>query len=401
MAAELLSVAEAQARIAAALPRFGSERVPLDRADGRILRQAVTAERDLPPYDRVMMDGVAIRHRQPPPAVFQHVGAQLAGMAVGALDGADHCLEVTTGAILPQGADTVIPVEQLVNDGTQVRLAEGYQPQPGQFIHRRGADCRAGDVLMEPGEWLGAPELAVLAANGVAQVEVARVPGIALISTGDELVDVDEPVAPWQIRRSNDRAMAAALRARGLTDLVFDHVRDDLAATVDHLGRLLAQREVLVLSGGVSMGSRDFVPRALTQLGVREVFHRIAQRPGKPMWFGVGAQGQAVFALPGNPVSALACGVRYVLPALLEAQGARPAEPMRVALADAVKTSPDLACFVPVRLHSDATGRCLATPMPAKTSGDFSALTRTDGFVQLPPGPGHFDAGYVAAFFRW
>jgi molybdopterin molybdotransferase len=398
----LLAVAEAEALIGQNLQPFASEVVPLDRVAGRILRQRVLAERDQPPFDRVMMDGIAIA--QGAAAVlprYRVAGVQLAGMATAQLGDHGDCLEVTTGAILPAGCDTVIPVEQLRREGDYFHLLDGYRPLAGQFVHARGSDCRKADELLAPGVRLGAPELAVLAANGVAQVDVATVPSIALISTGDELVDVDAPVADWQIRRSNDLALAAALRARGFEDQVFAHVRDDLAATTECLGQLLAQRQVLILTGGVSMGQRDYVPAALHALGVREVFHKIAQRPGKPMWFGIGREGQAVFALPGNPVSALACGLRYVLPGLLAAQGANVETAARVVLNAPIDASPSLTCFVPVQVYHDETGRALAQPVPSKTSGDFSSLTRTHGFVQLPPGPGRFEAGYVAAFYRW
>jgi molybdopterin molybdotransferase len=155
--------------------------------------------------------------------------------------------------------------------------------------------------LLEPGVRLRAPELAVLAANGVAEVEVASIPSVAIIATGDELADVDQSLAEGQIRRSNDRALAAALASRGFDDLLLTRVADDLAATTRTLDGLLASRQVLVLSGGVSVGQRDYVPEALRALGVRQVLHRIAQRPGKPMWFGIGPQGQVVFGLPGNP----------------------------------------------------------------------------------------------------
>lgn len=399
--ASLISVAQAQALIRERLPRYGSVRVPLDRAAGRILRQDVRAERDQPPYDRVMMDGIAIRHADPLPRSYRLAGVQLAGAQPHGLDGAGDCLEVTTGAVLPGGSDTVIPVERTRSADGQVLLEDGYQPAPGQFVHRRGADCRAGDLLIAAGVRLRGPEVAILAANGLAEVEVARAPSVAIVATGDELVEVDAPVADWQIRRSNDRALAAALRGQGIDDVAFAQVGDDLERTAEVLAAQLAAREVVILTGGVSMGQRDYVPAALASLGVERVFHKIAQRPGKPMWFGIGPKGQAVFGLPGNPVSALVCGMRYALPGLLEAMGAAPAPTLTVALDEALKTSPDLACFVPVRLSYDAGGRVLARPLPARTSGDFSVLARTDGFIECPPGPGHFEPGYAAPFRPW
>ena len=398
---ELLSVADAEQLIRQAMPSFGSERVALDVATGRVLRQVVRAERDQPPFDRVMMDGIAIAMGAGSRGRFRQDGLQLAGMVQQTLDDADACIEVTTGAMLPRGCDTIIPVEQTQRDGEYYLLAEGYMPTPGQFVHPRGSDCRMGDMLLEPGVRLHAPEVAVLAANGVAEVEVTVVPSVTVIATGDELVGVDQPLLEGQIRGSNDRALAAALRARGFDNVQLARVADDLAATTAALAELLRTRQVLVLSGGVSVGQRDYVPEALRALGVRQVLHRIAQRPGKPMWFGVGPQGQVVFALPGNPVSALVCASRYLLPALQSATGQVAQSPTWVSLESALDRHAALTLFVPVRVHHDATGRVIASPLPPGTSGDFSLLPRTHGFVELPSGLTGAPAGTVVAFYRW
>lgn len=400
---EPIPVSEAERRIRASLPRFGSESVSIDAAAGRVLHQAVRAERDQPPFDRVMMDGIAIALGDGAQRSFTVRGRQLAGMRGQVLDDACGCIEVTTGAVLPAGCDCVVPIEQCRRDGDRIELAADWQPQPRQFIHPRGSDCREGDQLLAPGMRLRAPELAVLASNGVDRPEVARIPAVAIVATGDELAEVDQqPLAEGQIRRSNDRALAAALRVRGFDDVLLTRVPDDLAATTGTLAGLLATRQVLVLSGGVSVGQRDFVPAALRALGVEQVLHRIAQRPGKPMWFGIGPQQQVVFALPGNPLSALVCAVRYLLPALDQAIGLPPgrsAEPVR--LATSAMCSPTLTCFVPVRVHHDDTGRVVATPVPAPTSGDFSGLPHTDGVVELPPSVVPAAAGTLVSLYRW
>lgn len=399
----MISLCEAETLIHQRMPHLAVQSCPIDRAGGCILRQSIMAERDQPPFDRVSMDGMAIRFEDLVRGTrrFHVSGMQAAGSKPATLDQRDGCLEVMTGAVMPAGCDTVIPVEQTQHDGTDITLAAGYQPAQGQFIHRRGSDCVAGVALIEPGAVLRAPELAVIAANGYATVDVARPPGIAIIATGDELVDVASPVAPWQIRRSNDRALAAMLAGRGLHDVRLEHVSDERPALVSAIAQQLESREVLILSGGVSMGQRDYVPGVLQELGVERVFHKIAQRPGKPMWFGIGPQGQAVFALPGNPVSALVCGRRYVLPAMLEAMGQRipPAETVR--LAAPVDQPAALSWFVPVKLQHDADGVRRAWPMPSPTSGDFSALTRTDGFVELPASQSHFPADFTATYYGW
>ena len=397
----LISVAEAQALIAAHMPVFASETVPLAKAAGRILRAPLHAEHDHPPFDRVMMDGIAIRWQASLPRAFARTGTQLAGMAMQSLDAPDACLEVTTGAMVPLGCDCVIPVEQTLREGERYLLVDAYQPLQGQFIHARASDCAAGGLLLEAGTRIGAPEMALLAANGMARVTVSTMPSIAIVSTGDELVGVDAPLGEGQIRRSNDVAMAAALRLHGFDRVVLTHVADDVAMTRNMLAQLLASHDVLILSGGVSMGQRDYVPEALEALGVQRVFHRIAQKPGKPMWFGMGPQGQAVFALPGNPVSALVCAIRYVRPALLASMG-KAAEPGELVCLDAVAdTHASLTCFVPVHVQSDPSGRLMAHPVPSRTSGDFSSLPRTHGVVELPPGVATARAGTVASLYRW
>ena len=399
--AELISVADAEALIAAHMPSFGVEQVGLDAAVGRVLRKPVVAERDHPPFDRVMMDGIGVRWSDSLPTSFPIAGSQMAGMGRLALTDAGACLEVTTGAIAPDGCDCIIPIEQTRRDGDRYVLAEGYQPTKGQFIHGQASDCRAGTEVLASGVRLAAPEMAQLAANGVARVEVAVSPSIAILATGDELVSVDELLGEGQIRRSNDIAIAAALRGHGLDRVALHHVSDDLSATTDALGALLAAHDVVIVSGGVSMGQRDYVPEALAALGVKRIFHRIAQRPGKPMWFGVGPDGQLVFALPGNPVSSLVCAIRYVRPALLAAMGLK-AEPLEyVCLYDDVQTNPTLICFVPVHVRQDETGRSVARSVVSPTSGDFSSLVRAHGFVQLSPGESRALAGAVAPLYRW
>jgi molybdopterin molybdotransferase len=224
---------------------------------------------------------------------------------------------------------------------------------------------------------------------------------IVVISTGNELVEPGDPIAPHQVRRSNAYGITAALRQHGFTRVADDHVRDDEAELTARLGFHLRTHDVLVLSGGVSMGKLDLVPRVLEKLGVHLVFHHIAQRPGKPMWFGVSQSGPAVFALPGNPVSTLVCLSRYVLPALRAAMGETAGEPQRIALTAPVDVKAPLAFYLPVKLRSDEWGRTSAEPRPTNGSGDFTALAGTDGFVELPPGPNTFPKGFVARFFRW
>jgi molybdopterin molybdotransferase len=221
------------------------------------------------------------------------------------------------------------------------------------------------------------------------------------MSTGDELIDPGGPIEPFQVRRSNVHAVSADLRRRGFLRLIDDHVSDSETALRQKLAEHLASSHLLLLSGGVSMGRYDLVPKVLVALGVQEVFHRIAQRPGKPMWFGIGPAGQAVFGLPGNPVSTLVCLVRYVIPALSQSMGSRPLKQEKIALGSPVSPLHSMTTFLPISIEADESGRPCAHPQPTNGSGDFLTLTNTDGFVELPPGLKIIPRGFVASFFRW
>ncbi len=398
-----IDVAEACALMRARLHDWGTVRIPIDAAQGEVLRQTVAAERDQPPFDRVTMDGIAIRHSAYAAGLrtYAVAGTQGAGGTTVALPNAQSCVVIMTGAALPHGTDTVVPVERITRDGALASVEAGYSPVAGQFIHRRASDHSQGATLLAPGAVLGAPAMAILTVGGSDSVEVSRRPAIAIISTGDELVDVGQPLGPNQIRASNDRAIAAALANRGFIDCDRHHLPDDPAVLERELGQLLAEQDVLILTGGVSMGEFDYVPRVLQTLGMDVIFHKVLQRPGMPMWFGISPEGKPVFALPGNPVSSLVCLVRYVAPALVAALGATPRPEPIVRLAQSVHFEPDLTYFLPVTLDYTADGQCIAVPHPTNTSGDFVALGGTAGFVELPRGTVDFQAGYPARYFSW
>lgn len=398
-----IDVADAAELILSRMPDWGTMRIPIDSAHGEVLRQTISAERDQPPFDRVTMDGIAVRHAAIATGVrsFRVIGTQGAGGARVSVTDNNSCIAIMTGAALPPGVDTVIPVERISREADLVTLEDGYQPAVGQFIHRRASDHPQGTALLMPGTLIGAPEMAILTVGGSASVEISRRPSIAVISTGDELVDVGEPVNANQIRSSNDRAISGALAARGFRACTRAHLPDDREVLERELRRLLAENDVLILTGGVSMGEFDYVPQVLLTLGMELVFHKVLQRPGLPLWFGVSPEGKPVFALPGNPVSSLVCLVRYALPGLLHALRINDAPAPVVGLAEEVRFEPDLSCFLPVTLEYTADGRCLARPKQTNTSGDFAALAGTAGFVELPRGASVFPAGYAARFYAW
>jgi len=380
----VLTPAEAERRISAAMRPWDREDCPLAAAHGRALRAEVRADRDLPPFDRVTLDGYALRAAAVSAGVreFRVEATQAAGSPPAALGpAADACVEIMTGAMLPPDADCVVPYEETGRDGARMRLTAPAGLQPGNAVHRRGSDHRAGEVIVAAGTRLTGRELAVAAACGRASLSVTRIPRIAVVATGDELVEVGAP--------------AGYSRTEGF------HVRDRQPEIERLLERLIAEFDVLVVVGGISRGKFDLVPGELDRQQVRRIFQGVAQRPGKPFWFGLTPRETPIFALPGNPVAAYTCLYRYVLPALDQASGLAPPPRRLAALARAAAFRPKMAWLLPVRLASGPRAELEATPAPTNTSGDLAGLVGTDGFLELPAELDEFPAGYVAPFYPW
>ena len=259
------------------MPAFGTESVPLDRTIGRILRQAVNAERDQPPFDRVMMDGIALRYsdyvdgtREFPIQGRQHAGDTALILEPG------HCIEIMTGASLPDGADCIVPVERIEVSDSAARIEAGYEARERQYIHARSSDHAQGTLLLRTGTRIAPADVAIVASAGLPEVEVSVLPRIRVISTGNELVAAGMPIGPQQIRSSNGPALVAMLAQQGYSDTEHDHLVDDLEVLRDRVAGHLDEADVLVLSGGVSMGKADFIPQILTELGVNVVFHKVS-----------------------------------------------------------------------------------------------------------------------------
>ncbi|MBF8291396.1 MAG: Molybdopterin molybdenumtransferase [Steroidobacteraceae bacterium] len=370
----MLTPAEADAAIAAHLTQFPEQVLTLPACAGRVLRQDIHAERDAPPFDRVAMDGIAIAI-----AAFQSGRREF---RVAAMQAAGQ-------------------VERIGVAAGVASIDAAYAPERWMHVHRRAADARTGDRLLSAGTLLGGPELAIAASAGQSMLKVTRLPRIAVISTGDELVEPGMPVLDHQVRRSNSYGLAASLRLAGFPPTTDLHLPDQRPLLVERLTAEIERHDVLVLSGGVSAGRHDYVPAVLAEIGIRRVFHQVAQRPGRPLWFGVHDRGVMVFALPGNPVSVLVCLARYVIPALLAAAGARASLRRTASLAREFEFRAMLTCFLPVSLEYDPGGRTLAVPRPTGGSGDFISLAGTDGFVELPQGPAIHPAGLVTPFYSW
>lgn len=378
----MISFREAHDLVLLHAPGMEAEPCRLQDACGRVLRQEVLADRAFPPFDRVMMDGYAIRaidmisSRKFSVSDIAPAGKSQVIMATAP----GSCIEIMTGAPLPVGADCIVPVERTSRgDGNEIIVDPTFEAQTGMFIHRAASDAAEGEILLRSGILLGSREIGVAASCGAAILQVSKSPRITLIPTGDELVAVDATPAPHQIRQSNGHAIHAALQAAGYPALLKTPLTDDAGA--DDLRSALESSDWLILTGAVSKGARDFLPGLLDSLGCTKIFHGVAQRPGKPAGFWRGPQGQAIMALPGNPVSALTGLHAFVLPALSAGSSLPHPPPHLVVPAKSFTGISGMTHHLPVVISPDRR----AEPAPTDNSGDFIGLLRSDGFVTLPP----------------
>lgn len=371
--------------------------IPLEKAVGRVLQQDIYADMDFPPFDRVMMDGIAIRWRdfEQGKRTYHIEGTQAAGHPQMKLKNSGSCLEVMTGAMVPEGVDIVIPYEDLEIDKSKNEATVLIdQTTPGKNIHKKGSDKKQGDLLVSSGTIVGTPEIAIAAAVGQTELVVTKNPSIAILATGNELVAIDQKPQPHQIRRSNVYALAAELRRIGLKSELF-HVVDDRESLAQTLKEMLDRHDVILLSGGVSMGKFDFVPDVLESLGVEKKFHRIRQKPGKPFFFGVVDQKNVVFAFPGNPVSTFLCFHRYFLPWLRKCLGVKDIIERKAVLSMDFSIKTNLTYFLQVKTYIDHEGRLIATPVIGRGSGDHANLLVCNSFLELPGGINIFKKGEV------
>lgn len=377
-------------------------RVALERAEGLILREDIRADRPYPPVDRVCMDGFAIRHGDWVQGIrrFRVAGMACVGKPRSTLEGAGDCLEVATGAPCPAGADTVIPSEWINREGDWAQAREGSEAGLGRNVSPEGSECQEGAVLIRAGRALTAPCIGVAASVGLRRLLVTPRPRLALLSTGDELVEVGNSPQPWQLRRSNPSALAAMFHpcAEVKTFRSADGPEDLVIAITS----ALKSSDILVITGGVSAGRFDGVPGALQAAGVRKAFHKVAIRPGKPIWFGIAPGDRPVFALPGNPVASLIGARRFVAPVLLSLSGLPPGPPLHGARLEAgLPPSAGLVRFIPVRRGEGPRGKALLFPVTVRGSGDFAGLAHSDGFAEIPAGAEEVHAGRLVDYYPW
>jgi molybdopterin molybdotransferase len=370
--------------------------VELGDAVGKVLAEEIKADRDFPPFDRVAMDGIAIRSEQVLQGrlTFRIEQIQAAGEPQKKLILPENAIEVMTGAILPEGTDAVIRYEDIsIQSGTATLNLSDVSA--GSNVHRQKLDASKGEILLGRHTLLSPAEVALLAAVGKSQVDVLEFPAAAIISSGDELVAVEDIPERHQIRRSNVFAIEAAMAEMNWKGTRF-HMPDNEDILRDTLREIVSTFDILILSGGVSKGKFDFIPRVLESVGIKKKFHQVSQRPGKPFWFGASDSGKVAFALPGNPVSTYMCFYRYIKPWALKSVGL-PADFDPVFLAKGFSFPPKVTFFLQVTVKNE-NGKMMAYPLPGGGSGDFANLKNVTGFAELELDKTEFNAGDLVPF---
>ncbi|MBF0522372.1 MAG: molybdopterin molybdotransferase MoeA [Candidatus Omnitrophica bacterium] len=400
----MISIAKADALISQNLKIFPVVNVSLKSAYGNVLREQLFADRDVPPYDRAMMDGIAIKFSSFKNGVrtFPVKGIQKAGSRQRLLKNPLTCIEVTTGAMIPKGCDCVIPYEdiELLNGVATIKPATHIHQ--GQFIHQKGQDAKKGTTLLKKGDRLLSPQIAAAASVGKTMVAASKAPLIAIVSTGDEIVDAARKnIRSYQIRASNAFAIESALQLNGFHTTRRFHVKDDQKKVQDLLKQLLKNFEIIIISGGVSKGKCDYILNALQALKTKIIFHTVNQKPGKPFLFGKNQAGKYIFGLPGNPVAVQVCMTRYILPNLINATGIKnPVKRQLATLTKPVRPDTSRALLQPVKIVNPNDNKLRVKPIPMNNSGDLICLLESDGFIELKAGTYH-PKGTTAPFYSW
>lgn len=376
---------------------FGVEEIPFIESVGRILKETIVADRDFPPFDRVAMDGIAINytHFKNGQRSFKVEGIQPAGSKQLTMQTSENCIEVMTGAVLPNNCDTVIRYEDVtIKNGIATITVNSINDK--QNIHTKGKDKQQGDLLIKENIVISPAEIGVIATVGKSTIKVAKQPKVMIVSTGDELIAVNETPLDFQIRRSNVYTLVSLLDKLNIPSKTA-HITDNKAILKEKIAGYLTAYDVLLFSGAVSKGKFDFLPEVLAELEVEKLFHKVAQRPGKPFWFGRATplsisdqnvyqneqiKKAIVFAFPGNPVSAFVNCLAYFYPWYYKSVDIKQHEETAI-LANDIIFKPNLTYFLQVKL-SYRFGHLTATPIKGNGSGDLASLVEADGFIEVP-----------------
>ncbi|WP_158840496.1 molybdopterin molybdotransferase MoeA [Polaribacter sp. L3A8] len=394
----MISVEKALETVLNSSRYFGIEEVPFIKSVGRILKENILADRDFPPFNRVSMDGITIDYTsfKNGQRAFKIEGIQAAGNEQISLNNSENCIEVMTGAVLPNNANTVIRYEDVtITNGVATITVDAIND--GQNIHNKGKDGKVGDLLIEENTKISAAEIGVLATVGKSFVKVAKQPKVMIVSTGDELVGVDEIPQAHQIRRSNVFTLVSLLERLSIPSETA-HITDDKPVLKSKIENYLQEYDVLLFSGAVSKGKYDFLPEVFDELAVEKLFHKITQRPGKPFFYGKTDECN-VFGFPGNPISTFVNCLVYFYPWYYKSIGLE-VEQETAILSTEVIFKPNLTYFLQVKLNS-VLGDLIATPITGNGSGDLASLVKTDAFIQLPNDKAEFKKGEVFPVIRY
>ncbi len=391
----MITVQEAEDIILSQVRDYGTEELPFEAALGRVLAENIICDRDLPAYDRITMDGIAVNYKAVEEGItsFKVKATQAAGDDPIQIEDLTECIEIMTGAALPVSTDTVIPYEQItIENGVAILASTTIKKR--QNIHYKGRDRKENDIATNANTLIDASVINIAATVGKATLLVKTQPRILIVSTGNELVEVDETPGPYQLRRSNSFSIQAVLQQYALyADML--HLPDEPFTIENEISQALEEYDVLIFSGGVSAGKFDHVPKVLEEVGVHQLFHKIRQRPGKPFWFGAHDNGQLVFAFPGNPVSAFMCLHRYFLPWYRKTTGMTETRKIFAVLNEDLTFTPQLQFYMQVRLEFNDLGQVVATPLQGNGSGDLANLLESDAFMELPSDRNEFKKGDV------
>jgi molybdopterin molybdotransferase len=406
----MISVAKALEIILNYTQDFGVEEISFSDSLGRVLKEDIKADRDFPPFNRSSMDGIGITVDAYNSGIreFNIEGIQPAGSEQLILKNLENCIETMTGAVTPKNVDAVIPYE-LVEIKNGIAKVSNKEIKYFQNIHKKGLDRKKNNVLIKKNTTISSAEIGVLATVGKDRVKVAKMPKVMIISTGDELVEVNKTPAYFQIRRSNVHTLVSLLNRLKIKAEIL-HIADDKDILKTKIDEILGSFDILLFSGAVSKGKFDFLPEVLEELGVQKLFHKVRQRPGKPFWFGVldrlilndsngeialkKDQKTTIFAFPGNPVSTYVNCLKYFYPWYNKSAGIEYENKNYAVLSKDFSFKPDLTYFLQVKLENKR-GTLFATPVVGHGSGDLANLVDSDAFIELPRGKDLFKKGDV------
>lgn len=384
-ASGLLSVEEARARVLADIPLLELETIPIDQARGRVAGEDIAARLSHPPVPVSAMDGYALRSQDAGqlPVRVRRIGESRAGARFEGALTAGACVRIFTGAAVPEGADLIALQEDATVEGEVVTITE--LPAKGQYIRPAGLDFSTGQTVVPKGKSLTARDLGLLASSGHGEVAVRRRPRVAILSTGDELVPPGALPGPDQIVCSNGLALAAAVASWGAEAIDLGIAADQIGAIAEAADRAMAA-DILITSGGASVGDHDLVQAGISERGFVSNFWQIAMRPGKPLMFGqIGPL--PVLGVPGNPVSAMVCAMLFLRPVLRKMLGLSPVEPVfeTAVLGAAMKANDKREEYARARLERTADGGLVALPFSAQDSAMQMALAKADALIRRPP----------------